>query len=201
MKHKFYQKIPGWISDKEADELYRISINVSGSILEIGTMYGKSTSVVCEAILDSSLHPVFDSCDINFKDRHAFVEFYTKIHGGAAIPDILENLSFSQNKDVFDVTRMYLNQFDLLKFVNLIPGNFHNLTKKYDFIFCDAMHDINELNLNLPHLIRLSNPQCIWAIHDFNCISNHFIPMLNYKNNIKYINLVDSLGIFMLSYE
>jgi predicted O-methyltransferase YrrM len=197
MRNRFYKNIPGWFSDAEANILYNLCLNINGSILEIGTLYGKSTSVICEAISDSFTTPIFDSCDMNFETREEFMTFYTKVHGGIEIPDLIEKLSFSINKNIFDVTREYLSQFDLLKFVNLIPGNFNHLNKKYDVIFCDAMHDINEFNLNLPHLFRLSNPRCVWAIHDFNCIEKYMLPILD-ENKITRIDVIDSLGIFKL---
>lgn len=197
MKHKYYKNIPGWLSDKEAELLYNSCVNFTGSILEIGTMYGKSTSVICEAIQDSSKNNKFDSCDINFKNREEFIDFYTKVHGGITVPDLIEEFSFSKNKDIFDVTYEYLNKYDLLKYVNLIPENFHKINFNYDLIFCDALHDINEINLNLPHMEKISNDNCIWIVHDFNCTYKIFPTHVNNKK-LNFIEVVDTLGIFKL---
>jgi hypothetical protein len=197
MKSRYYKNIPGWINDVEADLLYNLSLNTDGPILEIGTLYGKSTSVICEAICDSFNKNIFDSCDINFKNKEEFTDFYEKIHGNVDIPSLLEEFSFSKNKNIFDVTIEYLNKYDLLQYVNLISENFHTLNFKYDLIYCDALHDINEININLPHMERISNKNCIWAIHDFNMICSYMPESIN-ERKINMINVIDNIGVFKL---
>jgi hypothetical protein len=193
MNYKYYKFIPGWLSDNEAEELYKQSFNLNRNILEIGSMYGKSTSVICESIRDSEFKSIFDSYDINFKTRNQFLDFYTKVHGGATVPDLVEEYSFSKNKSIFDVTIEHLKKYNLLQYVNLHEGNFNVIdNKKYNFIFCDAMHDINEINLNLPHMKRLSENDCIWAIHDIN------LEILNeIKKHAKLLKTVDCIGVFV----
>jgi hypothetical protein len=197
MKDKFYTNIPGWLSDKEAVGLYNLCLNFSGSILEIGSMYGKSTSVICEAIRDSSSTAVVDSCDINFKNREEFIDFYTKVHGGITVPDLVEEYSFSKNKNIFEVAKEYLGKYDLLKYVTLIPENFHTFSFKYDLIFCDALHDINEIKLNLPYMKKISNNNCIWVVHDFNCTYKLFPTKVN-DRKLNFINAIDTLGVFRI---
>ena len=197
MKNKFYQNVPGWISDKEAQSLYNLCLDFSGNILEIGTGYGKSTSVICESIQDSIIKPSFDSCDLNFKNSQEMVEFYTKVHGNFTVPDLFNELSFSKNKDIFDVTKEYLNKYHLLEYVTLIVDNFHNLNNKYNLIFCDVLYDSNEVNLNLPKIEKLSDENCIWAIHDFNCIYKYFPREIN-NRIINFVDMTDSLAIFRL---
>jgi len=193
MNDKYYKFIPGWLSDNEAEELYKQSFNLNGNILEIGSMYGKSTSVICESVRDTQFKTIFDSYDINFKSREQFLDFYTKVHGGAMVPDLVEEYSFSKNKSIFDVTIEHLQKYNLLQYVNLHEGNFNVIdNKKYNFIFCDAMHDINEINLNLPHMKRLSENDCIWAIHDIN------LEILNeIKKHVKLLKIVDCIGVFV----
>lgn len=195
----YYKQIPGWISDDEANELYKLAFDLNGNILEIGTLYGKSTSCICEAIRDSNLKSTFDSCDINFKNRDDFLNFYHPIHGqDTRIPVLLEEISFSKNKDIYEVTIEYLEKFNLLQFVNLIPESFHIFEKKYNFIFCDALHDINEININLPHLLRLSHDMCILAIHDINSVIN-FIPSTFNDKKIIFLKTVGNLGIYNIT--
>ena len=199
MKDQYYNQIPGWLSDNEANELYNLSFDLNGKILEIGTLYGKSTSCICESIRDSNLKSTFNSCDINFKDKNDFLSFYQPIHGqNTTVPSLLEEISFSQNKTIYEVTTEYLQKFNLLKFVNLIPKSFHNFEEKYNFIFCDALHDINEVNINLPHLLRLSENICIWAIHDINNVMN-FIPYEVDGKKITFFKKVDNLGIYQIT--
>lgn len=198
MNDKFYKQIPGWISDNEAFELYNLSFNLKGKILEIGTLYGKSTSCICESIRDSDEKIIFDSCDLNFRNTDEFFHFYRKIHGfDITIPQLLNEISFSKNKSVYETTIEYLKKFDLLRFVNLIPNSFHSLEGNYDFIFCDAFHDINEVNMNMTHLLRLSNNECIWAIHDIHNVEN-FIPNLINNKKITFIKKTDDLGVYQI---
>jgi len=193
MNDKYYRFIPGWLSDNEAEELYKQCFNLNGNILEIGSMYGRSTSVICESIKDSASKSGFESYDINFKSRDQFIDFYTKVHGGIIIPDLVEQYSFSKNKSIFDVTIEYLQKYNLLQYVNLNEGNFNIIdNKKFNFIFCDAMHDINEVNLNLPHMIRLSENNCIWAIHDINLELSNTI-----KKYATLLKTIDCIGIFI----
>lgn len=193
-----YVNIPGWLSNTDAELLYELSVNCKGSILEIGFFLGKSTSVICEAIKDSNNNNQFDSYDMDFKTQEEFVKFYTPIHKKFKVPKLLTQEVFNRNETTLNVAKNNLQKFGLLKYVNLNSGNFKSINdKKYDLIYCDVMHDKSEIELNLPDLIRLSNPNCFWAVHD---IKNYHPSLIACKPNIIYLYKRNNIGVFKLEY-
>ena len=82
--------------------------------------------------------------------------------------------------------------------MQLHAGDFTKIQdQKYSFIFCDAMHDTAEIDMNLDHLLRLSTDDCIWAIHDvYPCYTDYLQSKIQ---NIKSIDVADSLAVFSTS--
>jgi predicted O-methyltransferase YrrM len=190
-----YSNIPGWLTDNEAKKLYQLSYETSGTILEIGFLFGKSTSVICEALRDRNRKNQFDSYDLNFSNANEFISFYSKIHGDTiTVPDLIQEISFSKNKMIIDIASDILKFHNLLQFVNLIGDDFQNIiNKKYNLIFCDAMHDQNEIQLNLPKVKELCYNNTVIAIHD---VTSKHIKIIEDTNNIFFHSQSDSLGIF-----
>lgn len=190
-----YSNIPGWLTDNEAIELYNLAYNTNTSILEIGFLFGRSTSVICEALRDSNKKIQFDSYDLNFTDSNEFMKFYSKIHGDTiTVPELIEEIAFSKNKTIFDIASNILQSYDLLKYVNLNCDNFQNITNKtYGFIFCDVMHDTNEIRINLPKIKELCGHNSLIAIHDTTPMHADIIES---GGNLKFSKQVDSIGVF-----
>lgn len=193
MMNKYYQQIPGWFEDLEADCLWDLANKTTGSILEVGFFFGRSTSVICDAIANKNIE--FDSYDINFKTQEQFVEFYNQIHGSVQYNELLNKYVFATNKSVLQVATEHLSRYNLLQYVNLHCENFHTIIdKQYELIFCDATHDEKEIRSNLSKIISLSKPDCIWAFHDVGYRPD-LIDMV-VGPNIQLIKIVESLGVF-----
>lgn len=179
----------------DAKVLYELVFNCRGSILEIGFFLGKSTSIICDAIKESNNNNHFDSYDMDFKNEDEFVTFYKEIHEKVHVPPFLIEHVFNKNKTTLEVASENLQKYDLLKYVNLNSGNFKSIQNKtYDLIFCDAMHDQNEIDLNLPDLKRLSNKNCVWAVHD---VKNYDPNLIANEPNIKFLERKNSIGVFL----
>jgi hypothetical protein len=76
---------------------------------------------------------------------------------------------FAKGLTTTEVARGNIRGLGFEAYVELISGDFIELdTGRYDVIFCDAMHQPEEIAYNLPHVIERSNPGCMWAFDDMN---------------------------------
>lgn len=191
------QHIPGWFSIEEAEALHLLAaVSSARRILEIGHFLGRSTSAICEAIRDSAASVEFNSYDLGFTNADDFKKHYRHIHDTTTtrVPREFEELVFSQNLTTTEVARRHLARFDLARFVNLISGDFTVMDQtRYGLIFCDALHDRGEIEVNLPHVIRASDDDCIWAFHDMNP-SN--VLHVSKQVDARLVRVIDTLGIF-----
>ena len=87
-----------------------------------------------------------------------------------------------------------MKQLGLDGHVNLTSGNFIDIdSDTYDVVFCDAVHEPNEIEANLPHIIAHSNSKCIWVFHDMDETNvNHVIRLAE----CEYTGNEKSLGVF-----
>lgn len=194
MKNFYYKNIDGWIADDEALEIYNLALN-GKNILEIGFFLGRSTSIICESIEDSNECKLFDSYDMNFRNSTEFANFYKKIHGDVVIPDLMKKC-FIENVSFLEKAKENLSRYNLLKYVNLIGENFNNIRgKKYDFIFCDAMHNPIEIRENIYKMLELSSNSCKWAIHDINGNTR----VVCDEGNATFLKKVNGLGVFHIN--
>lgn len=191
-----FANVPGWFSQEEADLLYLIGFMAQGPILEIGHFLGRSTSVLCQSIQDSGRPIQFNSYDLGFGSAEEFVEAYRRIYDGRSIgiPKELEEMVFSRNASTTDIARRNLRELNLDGYVNLIAADFSQVdVTKYDLIFCDAMHDAHEIQVNIPAIIRCSQNICTWAFHD---MSDENVQAVSQAAPVKFITRRDSLGVF-----
>ncbi len=189
--------IPGWFSVEEAEALYMLVASSSATrILEIGHFLGRSTSVICQAIRAAGHSPEFNSYDLGFTNSEEFAEHFRRVHQGklGEVPQEYVDLVYSKNKTTTDVAHAYLQHYGLDGFVHLFSGDFTLLDKtRYDLIFCDAVHELHEIRLNLPHVMNASNDGCIWALHD---MTPPNIAEVLAISNARLLSVVDTLGIF-----
>lgn len=193
--NNYYENIHGWFTDNEAIGLYETVslLKDNDRVLEIGFLFGRSTSVICDAISSKKIN--FDSYDIGFKNEEDFHNFYDNIHGRISVPDLLTDVSFKTKIPIIDLARNNLKKFDLLKFVNLKCENFHTIVdKKYNLIFCDALHDQNEIRINLPKILELSEKNTVFCFHDMSFTN---IEQIKSIGNLIHLKNYDNLGIFI----
>lgn len=187
--------VPGWFSQEECEKLYDLTLITRGSILEIGHFLGRSTASITEALKISEENRTFTSYDLRFISENEFHEFFNKVHQkDVQVPRLAKNI-YAQGKTSTELAKTNLENLGLDSYVDLISGNFIDLDKEiYDLIFCDAMHEPNEICLNLPHIINRSAKNCIWAFHD---MSDSNINMILEQSNSLFIKRVGRLGIFL----
>jgi hypothetical protein len=192
--------IPGWFTEEEAETLYILAATTSAKrILEVGHFLGRSTSAICEGIRDAGSAPEFNSYDLGLTSTEELAAHYKRVYKSYApsqIPSEYDQLVFSQKTTTSEVARMHLRRYDLDKYVKLISGDFTVLDRtEYGFIFCDAMHNHEEIALNLPFVLSASSDDCVWAFHDMT--PSNVADVLG-MSPARLIRVVDTLGIFRL---
>lgn len=187
--------VPGWFSQEECEKLYDLTLLTRGSILEIGHFLGRSTASIAEALKISEEKRTFTSYDLGFVSEEDFHGFFDKVHKkDVPVPKLAKKI-YAQGKTSTELAKKNLENLGLDTYVKLVSGNFIDLDNvTYDFIFCDAIHETNEISLNLPHIMRRSVKNCIWAFHD---MSDANINIILEQSNSLFIERVDRLGIFL----
>lgn len=191
--------IPGWFKFDECVKLYELALTTDGPILEIGHFLGRSTSFICQGIRDSKIEKHFTSYDLGFTSYEEVQKFYFEMYGSDMKIPSMYDIAFLNNATTTEMAKIHLQKLNLDNYVNLVSGNFIELdSDKYNFIFSDAMHDVIEIENNLPHVIEHSTEKCLWAFHDMDENTINFVLK---NSNVKYIGLVKTLGIFEYSRE
>lgn len=186
--------IPGWFSREECRYLFELTFLTKGPVLEIGHFLGRSTACITEALKQSRELRKFVSYDLGFISKQEFTKFFNKVHNqNVPVPKLVRQI-YNQKTTSTEIAKKNLGNLGLLDYVELISGNFIEIDNgKYGFIFCDAMHERNEIRLNLPHIINRSEENSIWAFHD---MSDQNIDIILDYSKALYINRVNRLGIF-----
>ena len=195
----------GWFRPDECRRLYMVTAMTRGPILEVGHFVGRSTACICEAIHDMRKSREFRSYDLGFQSNSEFkayrssLEFkayFDNIHkADLHAPDLYKELVYSKDTTTTEIALQNLKSLQLDRYVTLISGNAFELDhSKYDLIFCDAVHEPNEIAANIPHIIARSNHGCVWAFHD---MDKRNIDIVLSLPNVEYIDLINSLGIFI----
>lgn len=166
-----------------------------GRILEIGHFLGRSTACIAEALSEQKSYREFISYDLGFISSGEFKRFYDKVHkNDIKVPELFQYV-YQQNVRSTDLALMNLHSLNLSSFVKLISGNFIEIDKSnYDLVFCDAMHEYNEIQINLPEIISRLNDNAICAFHDMN---DENIEIIISLSSLKLIDRADSLGVFV----
>jgi len=127
--------IEGWLSIREACELYRTVKSINGdnlTIYEIGSWLGKSSYVLAKAIehkKNASLYCI-DPFDSSGDIASEFI--YKKEEG-------------SSRKSLLERFKMNMKKFGVLKLIHVLKGHSFNVVKKLnkeiDFLFIDGNHN------------------------------------------------------------
>lgn len=189
--------IPGWFSRAECEYLFELTFLTRGPILEIGHFLGRSTACIAEALKLSGGDRRLCSYDLGLLSEEEFIKFFTDVHNQyVPVPKLAKKI-YNQKTTSTDLAIINLQNLGLIEYVDLISGNFIEIDNgKYGFIFCDAMHELNEIRLNLPQIIKRSEENCIWAFHD---MSDANIDTILTHSNSLFINRINRLGIFKFS--
>jgi predicted O-methyltransferase YrrM len=171
--------IEGWLSAPERQALYSLARWLPGPFLEIGHWCGKSTVAIARAIEDSGCAKRFDSIDLNPTEAK-FVEIDGAI--GFVVPGSSAPIGLipkdGYERDLLPVLRRpggvqgtlrkNLSSRGLSDLVNIFEGDFKTdlASASYHFVFCDVLHDADEIGVNASALGRFLAPGAILACHD-----------------------------------
>jgi hypothetical protein len=171
--------IEGWLTPNEKQVIYALGFVAPGPMLEIGSWAGLSTSCLAYGIKDSKrkirfvareFNPTFE----NFRPVEGGIGFFLK-------PDVCSGLCSKESyeRDIVPIIsrpggilgqlRKNLTERGLIDLVTISIGNFKEMKhESFGFVFCDALHDPGEIELNAPYLKGFLTNGTILACHDSN---------------------------------
>jgi hypothetical protein len=171
--------IEGWLTPNEKRAIYALGFLAPGPILEIGSWAGLSTSCIAYGIKDSKRTIRFVAREFN-----PTLENFRPVQGGIGFflkPDVCSGLCSEESfqRDIVPIIsrpggilgqlRKNLTERGLIDLVTISIGNFKEMEpEKFGFVFCDALHDPGEIELNAPFLKRFVTDGSILACHDSN---------------------------------
>jgi predicted O-methyltransferase YrrM len=174
-----HSNIPGWLTANERRALYALARWAPGPILEIGSWVGLSTTAIARGIKDSGVNKAFDTIDLNptiewFRPcADGTIGFYlpnqSEPFGKCSEDEFKKSIAPIVSIPGGPVTllRKHLTRCGLDNLVSIHVGDFRNLPlRKYRFVFCDALHDQNEITHNAAELDRFLAPGSVLACHD-----------------------------------
>jgi len=170
---------PAGLLPMNAARFYALARWAPGPILEIGSWVGLSTTAIARGIKDSGVNEAFDTIDLN-----PTIEWFRPCADGAIgfyLPNQSESFG-NCSQDEFKksiapivsipggpvtLLRKHLTRCGLDNLVSIHVGDFRNLPpRRYRFVFCDALHDQNEITHNAAELDRFLAPGSVLACHD-----------------------------------
>jgi|GEM_PF-2179998 len=159
----------GFINLFECYNLYKLGKKIPGPFLEIGPWVGRSTACIAQGIKKSGRNKEFHTVDIGFSSEKEWEEFFGSslkqkipkvrnrylkhiMREGGSIQSLIENLKNRR----------------LDKFVTVHEGNFRDIAfgKKFNLIFCDATHDLQEIKMNIPPIKKLLSERGVLVCDD-----------------------------------
>jgi predicted O-methyltransferase YrrM len=182
-KTKFYRQrdhetIRGWMTPGERQTLYSLARHMPGPITEIGPWVGLSTVAIAQGIRDSAQTKQFVTYDLGLTTDN-FRPIDDKI--GMFLPDSDAPLGTcsveAYNTEILPVLespggqigmlRSNLEKFSVSDLVEIRIGDFKQKTPRTSgFVFCDALHDMTEVETNGPALLPYLKSGSILACHD-----------------------------------
>lgn len=182
-KTRFYrpqdhETIRGWMTPGERQTLYSLARHMPGPITEIGPWVGLSTVAIAQGIRDSAQTKKFVTHDLGLTTEN-FRPIGDKI--GMFLPDSeapLGTCSVEEyNTGILPVLespggqigmlRGNLEKFSVSDLVEIRIGDFKKKTPATSaFVFCDALHDMTEVETNGPALVPYLKSGSILACHD-----------------------------------
>jgi hypothetical protein len=178
----FYQPshpdIPGWMTPLELHTLYALARWLPGPITEIGSWLGRATSALARGVVDSGSAQPVHTYDLRLTQDN-----FRKVNGmiGMFLPedDVARGLCSEEmyQSEILPVLmarggssailRDNLARLGLLHLVKINVGDFRSFSPIVSgFVFCDAMHDDHEIEVNAPALVQWMRSGSILACHD-----------------------------------
>jgi predicted O-methyltransferase YrrM len=152
----------GWLAPVEASLLYMAGLQLDGPFLEVGSWVGRSTICLAKGIQHrpEGRKTQFDTVDLGIA---SVAEWRRWLHTDPLMRQDIETLLPSIYLPGGAIAALIANlkQHDVLEHVTTIMrGNFLTIpiAREYGVIFCDTLHDDNEIALYAPKLSKLLAP-------------------------------------------
>ena len=203
------ETIPGWLTYDERRNLYALGRWMPGPFLEIVSWAGLSTTAISRGIKESGEQKPFDTIDLNpspadfrpFDGKIGFFPNGSSIPLGAMTADEYKKLEPVLNYPggPIGMLQKHLSKFGLDGTVSINTGDFRTLPdRKYGVVFCDALHDVNEVRANAPGLLRFLSMNSILACHDVGR-DERCVEEIRKQLPLGYAAVVDSLYVTELA--
>ena len=139
-----FRDIPGWINDAEHIYIEAVDNAKDGAhFVEIGVLYGQSTTHMAQLIKDSGKDIKFDAIDIFWGIEHGTKNYLTQNQPYQFL-QYLEEPRF-KNWTILEIVQFPINSFGLSDYVNFITCDERYAHKLYDdnsldFVWIDGDH-------------------------------------------------------------
>ncbi|MEM8775299.1 MAG: class I SAM-dependent methyltransferase [Pseudomonadota bacterium] len=162
----------GWMSASDLHFLYNIAYRTKGDVLEVGPWLGRSSTAIAAGLRDREDvvgTPVkYDIIDYGIASaeewQNRFQQPLSLNHDKGRVADAILHPGGSNAVLVSN-----LKQNDLLRHTNTIMrGDIVDspIQRSYKLIFCDALHDMAEIERNMPRLAGLAAPGGVLVADD-----------------------------------
>lgn len=160
----------GHVSKRQMLLLYWLARKSRGPFLEVGPWVGRSTSAIAWAMRGRKTPPLFITIEKGFASLEEWESFwgisvhakppklarrYTRhiLRPGGSIASLRENLA---DRGLGATVQVFVG--DLLEFQS---------SERFRFVYCDAAHDLAEIERNIPTLVRLiDRDDCTFVCDD-----------------------------------
>jgi hypothetical protein len=157
----------GWLSPFEASILYNLALMTEGPIVEIGSWVGRSTCALAAGVQANPRRPIFDVFDLGIVGVDDFKaalradprpkqppESMAAIEHPGGVPAVLvQNLA----------ERGLYRAIHMLAFCDFKTSS---VSRLYSTAFCDACHFKWEMDLNIPPLMKMMDPDNYLIVFD-----------------------------------
>lgn len=165
----FFSPPEGFINYRECYKLYKLGKIIPGPFLEIGPWVGRSTTSIAQGIKKSGKEKEFHTVDIGFSSEIEWEEFF-----GSSLNHKIPKVRNRYLKHILREGGSIQSLKDNLKdrrldnFVVVHAGNFRDISfdKEFNFIFCDATHDLKEIESNIPQIKKLLSKRGVLVCDD-----------------------------------
>jgi hypothetical protein len=173
--------IDGWLTPNERRAIYALGFLAPGPILEIGSWAGLSTSCLAHGIKDSrrtikfvarEFNPTLDNYRPVVGGMGFFLTPGSKDCSGICSTEVFQRdivPILSRPGGIAGQLRKNLTERGLIDLVTISLGNFKEMKPEpFGFVFCDALHDPEEIEINAPFLKPFLKDGSVLACHDSN---------------------------------
>ena len=169
--------IPGYLIGAECLLLAELAtkINKPGAVaVEIGSLHGKSSSIIAKALTQGTLHCIDPWWGNDSSVKGITAEFASS--KSWPIPGTMNTLEFFLS-NVADCKNIVPHK-------RLSPQGIKHLDIKCDFLFLDGAHTNPSDRENIDYWLPQMNPSGIFAGHDYNLYNDNWPDV---KENVKYL--------------